>query len=118
MWAYILGALLGGKGGQAMTTSTTQTLNLGSPFGANLTNAPVPAGMLKPGTGSLYASTGHIARGPVAGVAARQAATPMVRSYAPATRTASIVRSTPTTFVQTSAPVSYTAPSKPYARRV
>ena len=111
MWMYLLGALLGGKTGQASTTASTPQqyahLNLGSPFGANVITSPVPAGALRPGTGRLYSQTGHIARGPVAGVAARQAYTGSRSTYVAATRTVSTYRAAPVASTPTKSTTTY-----------
>ena len=125
MWMYIMGALLGGKTGQASSSSSTPQqyahLNLGSPFGANVITSPVPAGALRPGTGRLYSQTGHIATGPIAGVAARQAYTGSRSTYAAASRTVSTYKAAPVMTNPTqSTPVSttYSRPARPGAGRL
>lgn len=126
MWAYILGALLGGRGGQAGTTAPQ---SYGPPVGQTLgpggtlvpaTSSPISASMLRPGTGRLYAQTGHIAAGATHGVAARQAYGGSVASFGAVSGTVSTYKAPPVSSApsQASSGTVPTAPYRPGARRV
>jgi len=117
MWMYIMGALLGGKTGQASTTKPQSfgpsTGQFGSMVGGQLVLGSTPtyaaASSLKQyaGAGKRYAQTGHISTGPTYGIAARQARTGSVASFGAINRTIASFKVTPVVSPPTNSTVTY-----------